>query len=90
MIRREILRVAGSDGRGDWLRDRKSEFRGMDPWMRRAFISAARALPSEEARFWLQSVKNTMSPIEKVVTCHAFKDSTEKELKLGEIQIVRM
>ena len=90
LIRREILRVAGSNGRRDWLRDRKSEFRSMDEWMRRAFISAAPALPSEEAKFWLQSVKDTMSPIEKVVAHHAFRGRTKKELKLGEIQIVRI
>jgi hypothetical protein len=87
IIRREIIRVAGSNRRGAWLREHKGDFRTMDPWMRRAFIHAAPALPQEEARFWLESVRDTMSPLEKVVACHALKIKDAKKLKLGEIQI---
>jgi Reverse transcriptase (RNA-dependent DNA polymerase) len=86
-VRREILCVAGAGARADWLRDRKAEYRGMDVWARRAFVYASRALPREEADFWIQSVRDIMSPIEKVVARHAFRD---KELKLGNIEIAKL
>jgi hypothetical protein len=82
-VRREILRVAGAGGREEWLRDRKTEYRGIDPWARRAFVLASRALPAKEARFWIQSVRDVMTPMEKEVARHAFKD---KELKLCSIE----
>lgn len=87
LVRREIVRVAGAGGRGDWLRDQKAGFRGADPWHRRALLHAATALPGDEAKFWLDSVKGNMSPLEKVVARHAFKDRDDKKLRLGAIEI---
>jgi hypothetical protein len=85
-VRREILSVAAAGGRGGWLRDRKNEFRSMDPWSRRAFVRASVALPEEEAKFWIQSVRDGMTPMEKVVARHAFKD---KQMKLGNINVAQ-
>jgi hypothetical protein len=58
----------------------------MDPWARRAFMHAATALPREEAAFWLQSVRDVMSPLEKVVARYAFR---EKDMKLGNIETAK-
>ncbi len=87
LVRREILRAAAIGARGDWLRDRKTEFRSMDPWLRRAFVSSSAALPEEEAHFWLQAVRDNLSPLEKVVASFAHK---RKDLKLGEINITKL
>jgi hypothetical protein len=58
----------------------------MDPWARRAFLYAAPALPHEVACFWIQSARDVMSSMEKVVARHAFRD---KELKVGNIDIAK-
>jgi hypothetical protein len=84
LVRREILRVAGSGGRGDWLRDRRSEFQEMDSWTKRAFIHAAVAMPREEARFWFDSIRGRMTAMEKLVALAAFPS---EQLKLGEIKV---
>ena len=46
--------------------------------------SGIREPREEEAHFWLQSVQDVMTGLEKVVARHAFGD---KELKLGNIEI---
>jgi hypothetical protein len=84
LVRREILLVAGSGGRGDWLRDRRSEFQEMDAWTRRALVNAAVALPHEEARFWFDSVRGRMTAMEKLVALTALPT---EQLKLGEIRV---
>lgn len=84
LVRREILRVAGTGGRGDWLRDRKAEFETMDPWVRRAFIQASTALPREECKFWFEGVRDRMTAMEKTVAHAAFAPDT---LRLGNIQV---
>jgi len=86
LVRREILRAAGAGGRGDWLRDRRSEFsNGMDAWTRRAFVHATTAMPVEETRYWLDTVRARMTALEKLVALAAFP---HEKLKLGEISIV--
>jgi len=86
LVRREILRAAASGERGDWLRDRKPEFRGMDPWCRRAYVNAVRALPPDEAHFWLKGVKDGLSGLERAVARFTFND---KELKVGNVDITK-
>jgi hypothetical protein len=56
----------------------------MDEWTRRAFVASLSVLPGDEPRFWLQSVQNILTALEKLVAVHAFRD---KKLKIGEIRI---
>jgi hypothetical protein len=84
LAQREILRVAGAGGRGDWLPDRRGEFASMDPWTRRAFLHASTAMPSEETRFWLDTVRHRMTALEKFVALAALPG---ENLKLGEISV---
>lgn len=55
--RRELLLAAYMSGLGDWIRELKESYSGMDPWNRRAFIVASNALPKEERRFFLNQVR---------------------------------
>ena len=81
-VRRGILLAAGSGGRSDWLRDRKPEFRMMDVWSRRAFIKAATAFPGDELKFWFDSVRDNLRPLERVVAKHYLRN-----VKVGDIRI---
>jgi hypothetical protein len=83
-VRRGILLAAASGKRSDWLRDRKADFRTMDPWSKRAFIKASAALPHEESKFWLDSVRDSLRPLERVVAKHALPGS-----KVGDIKIAQ-
>lgn len=78
VVRREVLRVAASHGCGAWLRGRKHEFRGMDAWSRIAFLYGLPVLPGDEAEHWLREIRITLSPLERLVVRHAFKDRTKK------------
>lgn len=53
-LRREILLAAAEAGQADWLRELKEEVPSMDPWTKRAYLYAARCLPSEERKFFLR------------------------------------
>jgi hypothetical protein len=81
-VRRSILLAAGGGRRADWLRDRKADFRSMDPAGRRAFIRAAAALPADEAKFWVESVRDSLRPLERVVARQYLPG-----VKMGEIKI---
>ncbi len=83
-VRRGILLTAASGKRSDWLRDRKTDFRTMDPWSKRAFIKASAALPHDENKFWLDSVRDSFRPLERVVAKHALPGS-----KVGDIKIAQ-
>lgn len=56
-IKREIILAARHGSNSDWLRELKESFGGMDEWCRSAFLIAAKALPSEERRFFAGSVQ---------------------------------
>jgi hypothetical protein len=84
IVRRGILLAAVSGKRSDWLRDRKADFRTMDAWSKRAFIKASAALPHEESKFWLDSVRDSLRPLERVVAKHALPGS-----KVGDIKIAQ-
>lgn len=55
-IRREIILAAWKGGHADWLRELKAEFRNMDPWTRRAYLMAAKLLPTDEHKHFLRFV----------------------------------
>ena len=57
-IRREIILAAWKADLGDWLRELKEDFRGMDHWTRRAFLIAVSTLPPDERKFFLSSVQD--------------------------------
>jgi hypothetical protein len=52
---------------GHWVREHKDDFASTDPWTRRALLYSARALPGDEARFWLKRIQASLEPIEKFV-----------------------
>jgi hypothetical protein len=83
-VRRGILLAAGAGKRSDWLRDRKGDFRGMDAWSKRAFIKACSALPRDESKFWLDSVRDSLRSLERVVVKFTLPDA-----KVGEIKITQ-
>jgi hypothetical protein len=56
----------------------------MDPWSKRAFIKASAVLPHDESKFWLDSVRDSLRPLERVVAKHALPDS-----KVGDIKIAQ-
>ncbi|MDY6938895.1 MAG: RNA-directed DNA polymerase [Cyanobacteriota bacterium] len=56
-IKREILLSIQSLNMGDWLRELKESYDGLDTWSKRAFLLATKSLPSEERKFFLNQVK---------------------------------
>lgn len=83
-VQRGILLVAGSGKRRDWLRDRKTEFRQMEPWCRRAYLAAAAVLTPDEAKFLMDAVRDSLSSLERVVAKHYISGS-----KVGTIDIAK-
>lgn len=57
-LRREILLSAYALNMGDWLRELKESYQGLDTWSKRAFIIATKSLPVEERRFFLDHIKD--------------------------------
>jgi len=57
-LRREILLSAYPLGMGDWIRELKENFAGLDPWSKRAFIIAAKTLPLDERKFFLDQERD--------------------------------
>jgi hypothetical protein len=53
-VRRKIILAAAAAHHGDWLRELKEDVPSMDPWTRRAYLYAARELPSEERKYFLK------------------------------------
>jgi hypothetical protein len=67
-LRREILLSAYTLNMGDWLRELKEDYRGLNIWSQRAFIIASRTLPEEERKFFLDYIqdkdnKNTLNDL---------------------------
>jgi hypothetical protein len=83
-VRREILRVAGANELGSWLRGLKADFRIMDPWSRAACLSVLPALPGDEALHWIKAMRRSLSPLERLLVIHAFRD---RGLKLGDVTL---
>lgn len=55
-LRREILLSVYSLNMGDWLRELKESYQGLDTWSKRAFIIATKSLPIEERKFFLTHI----------------------------------
>lgn len=83
-VRPQILRVAGANRLGSWLRALKPGFRTMDPWARSAYLSVLPSLPGDEAEHWLRGIRRSLSPLERLLVIHAFRDH---ELKLGDLRL---
>jgi hypothetical protein len=83
-VRREMLRVAGANRLGSWLRGLKSAFRTMDPWARLAYLSVLPALPGDESLHWARGIRRSLSALERLVVIHAFRD---RGLKLGDLRL---
>lgn len=64
-MRREILLSAYALSMGDWLRELKESYQGLDAWSKRAFIIASKTLPVEERKFFLDHIKdgNTLNDL---------------------------
>jgi Reverse transcriptase (RNA-dependent DNA polymerase) len=57
-LRREILLSAYRLDVGDWIRELKESFSGLDPWSKRAFIIASKSLPYEERASFLDHMRD--------------------------------
>lgn len=57
-LKREILLSAFTLDLGDWIRELKESYATLDTWCKRAFIIAAKSLPTEERRFFLDHIKD--------------------------------
>jgi hypothetical protein len=51
----------------DWVRERKEKWSNFGPWERRGIIYAARILPSDERRPWLELVKERGDSLDRAV-----------------------
>lgn len=84
-IQRVLLGVAAEGGRTEWLRERKGEFSTMNPWLRRAYLRACASIPGTEAKFWIESVLQQLTGIEKLTVA---RFHTQNLPKLGEIRLL--
>jgi hypothetical protein len=57
-LRREILLSAYALNMGDWIRELKESYQGLDAWSKRAFIIVTKSLPVEERKFFLDYIKD--------------------------------
>lgn len=64
--RREILLAAKIAGAGDWLREHKESFDGMDAWQKLAFMFSVSVLPTDEKRYFLSRL-SLERPFEKIL-----------------------
>jgi hypothetical protein len=55
-VKREVILAGGCSGNSDWLRELKEQYAGLDYWSQTAFLTAARVLPFEERRFFVNSL----------------------------------
>ncbi len=65
--RREIILAVANGTHNSWLRELKEEYPTLDPWMKRALLYASKSFPKDERNFWLNFIRKTASPLEKVV-----------------------
>lgn len=83
-LKAEILKVAGANRRGSWLRDRKNEFASFDGVSRRAYLSVVPRLPGDEGLHWVKAQKGNLSPLERIVLKYAYRN---RHMKLGPTKI---
>lgn len=67
LSRRKLILALGRSQQDYWFRARKTAVMDLEPWLRRAFLAAASCLPTDERRFWYNSLRTRLDPLEKAV-----------------------
>ena len=67
MVNRKIIRVATAHHADYWLHQRKEEFPGADPWLKRALIAGASTFSKDERTYWLQRIEKEGTELEKFI-----------------------
>ena len=67
MVNRKIIRAATAHHADYWLRQRKEELPGADPWLKRALIAGASTFSKDERIYWLQRVEKGGTELEKFI-----------------------
>jgi hypothetical protein len=67
MAQRKIVRAATALDAGYWLREQKSKFTNVGPWLKRALIAGASTFTKDEREFWLKSIEKKGTELEKLV-----------------------
>jgi len=67
LTRPELVMALGSVGVAHWFRGRKQDLLSLPPWERRAFLTGARCLPTDEVKHWYGSVVSQLDDLEQVV-----------------------
>lgn len=77
LIRMNAIYAMTNLGNSAWILDRLNEFPHLSSWERRAVIASA-ALLGNEGNKWNESVRNTFSPLEKLLADWAAEKLAEK------------
>jgi hypothetical protein len=64
---RQVITALGRAHAQAWLRARKHEVQTFSPWLRRAFLAAASALPGDEAEHYYRSIKGRLDHLDQTV-----------------------
>jgi Reverse transcriptase (RNA-dependent DNA polymerase) len=67
MCQRKIMLAAATAEAKAWLSTHKGTYKNADPWTRRAAIFSMRALPDDEKKFWLKSVKRRADGLDGLI-----------------------
>ena len=67
MCQRKIMLAAAMAQAGAWLSTLKGAYKNAEPWSKRAIIYSLRALPKDERKFWLKSIKRRVSGLDRLV-----------------------
>src|SRR5207247_7630734 len=67
LAQREIILAAARGGAAAWISSLKSSYVRLDAWSRRAVIQGAMTMPKDEREYWLRLIKQSASPLEKIV-----------------------
>lgn len=65
--KRELLLLFGNSDMFSWFKENKRGISSFEPWVKRAFIQAARCLPGDEFSHWGKSFKEGQSELEKIL-----------------------
>jgi hypothetical protein len=79
-VKRKIVKAAARAGADYWLREKREDFPTLDPWLRRAFIFGAYALPSDEKIFWLNKIKQGDNLLERIIASWVLENDPDQLL----------
>lgn len=65
--RRKAVLALGRTGQFFWFRAGRDTVMDLQPWERRAFLAAASCLPSDERKYWYNSLKGNLDQLERAV-----------------------